>query len=235
MLNIRRAKERGHADHGWLRTWHTFSFAGYHDPRHVHFGPLRVINDDWIAGGGGFPTHPHADMEIITYMLEGALEHRDSMGNGSVIRRGEVQYMCAGTGVRHSEFNHSRTEPARLLQIWIIPDRRGHAPSYQQIMIAAEEKRGTFRLVASPEGRDGSIAVHQDVELFAALIDGAETPGFDLPEGRMAWVQVAGGAVELNGVQLDQGDGASTTAPGPLRFSNGRQSEVLLFSMRHGV
>jgi len=231
MLNIRKADERGHADHGWLKTWHTFSFAGYHDPRHVHFGPLRVINDDFIAGGGGFPMHPHADMEIITYMLEGALEHRDSMGNGSVIRAGEVQYMCAGTGVRHSEFNHSQIEPARLLQIWILPDRRAYRPDYAQKAFAAADKRGRFCLVASGDGRDGSIAIHQDVDLFAATVDADESLEFDVPAGCMAWVQVARGSLELNGTALARGDGASTAAAGPLRFCGGRGAEILLFSM----
>jgi redox-sensitive bicupin YhaK (pirin superfamily) len=230
-LNIRRSNERGYAERSWLKSWHTFSFADYYDPGHIQFGHLRVINDDIIAGGGGFPTHPHSDMEIVTYVLDGALEHKDSMGNGSVIRPGEVQRMSAGTGVTHSEFNHSADVAARLLQIWILPDRRGHQPGYEQKTFEDAEKRGRFRLVAASEGRDGSVALNQDVDLYAGLFDGEEAADFELREGRMAWVQVARGGVILNGEKLEQGDGASVTTGGTLKFSGGSAAEVLLFDL----
>ena len=174
MIEIRRSAERGHANHGWLDSYHSFSFADYHDPEHMHFGPLRVINEDRIAGGQGFGTHGHRDMEIVTYVLDGALAHRDSMGNGSTIRHGDVQRMSAGTGVRHSEFNASPDEEAHLLQIWVLPRRAGDAPGYEEKRFEAADKRGRLRLVASPDGRDGSVTIHSDASIYAALIDGAE-------------------------------------------------------------
>ena len=230
-MNIRRAADRGHARLSWLDSWHTFSFAEYHDPEHVQFGHLRVINDDRIAGGGGFGTHPHRDMEILTYMLDGALQHRDSMGNGSVIRPGEVQRMTAGTGVTHSEFNHSPDETAHLLQIWILPDRTGHAPGYEQKEFPEAEKRGRLRLVASKDGRDGSLTINQEVDVYAALLDGDEHIRHELAPGRQCWIQVARGALELNGEQLQEGDGASFMDSATLELSHGRNAEILLFEM----
>jgi len=230
-VNIRRAADRGHARLSWLDSWHSFSFADYHDPRHMQFGHLRVINDDRIAGGGGFGTHPHRDMEILTYMLDGALQHRDSMGNGSVIRSGEVQRMTAGTGVTHSEFNQSRDEKAHLLQIWILPDRAGHPPGYEQKHFPEAEKRGRLRLVASKDGRDGSLSINQEVDVYAALLDGDEHIRHELARGRQCWLQVARGALELNGEQLQEGDGASLTDATSLELAQGQDAEVLLFEM----
>ncbi len=231
MIHIRRASERGHANHGWLETYHTFSFAEFYDPRHMGFADLRVINDDVIAPGRGFGTHPHRDMEIITYVLDGALEHRDSMGNGSVMRPGDVQRMSAGTGVTHSEFNHSPDDPVRLLQIWILPDRKGHQPGYEQKHFADEDKRGRLRLIASHGGDDGSVSLNQDARIFAGLFDGDERAAYALPEGRVAWVQLANGTLTLNGERLETGDGASFDSAGELHISNGRNAEVLLFDM----
>ncbi len=232
MLNIRKANERGHANLGWLDTHHTFSFADYYDPKHMGFADLRVINDDVIAPGRGFGTHPHRDMEIITYVLEGALEHRDSMGNGSVMRPGDVQRMSAGTGVSHSEFNHSKEEPVHLLQIWLLPDRKDHKPGYEQKHYTDSDKRGRLRLIASHDGDDGSVSVHQDVRVYAALLDGDEAVSHEIEPGRVAWVQVARGTVTVNGQTLKAGDGASAQAPGSLAFSDGEQAEILLFDMK---
>lgn len=231
MMNIRRSDERGFAEHGWLKSWHTFSFADYYDPKHMQFGPLRVINDDWIAGGKGFGMHPHRDMEIITYMLEGELEHKDSMGNGSVIRPGEVQRMTAGTGVFHSEVNPSPEQSAHLLQIWIIPDKGGYPPGYEQKQFPETEKRGKLRLVASNDGRDGSVTINQDVNVFAGLFDGNETAAFDLAPGRMAYLQIARGSISVNGDDLNPGDGAEIVNAEELVFSDGKQAELLLFEM----
>lgn len=231
MLNIRKANERGHARLDWLESHHTFSFADYYDPRHMGFADLRVINDDVIAPGRGFGTHPHRDMEIITYVLEGALEHKDSMGNGSVMRPGDVQRMSAGTGVTHSEFNPSPDEPVHLLQIWLLPDRKGHAPGYEQKHFASDEKRGQLRLIASQRGESGSVSLNQDVRVYAALVDGDETVAHTVGEGRVAWVQVARGSVDLNGHTLEAGDGASLTEAETLNFTNGDQAELLLFDM----
>ena len=202
MVRVRKADERGHADHGWLNTCHTFSFADYYDPEQMGFRSLRVINEDWIKPGMGFPTHPHRDMEIVTYVLEGTLEHRDSMGNGSTITPGEVQRMSAGTGITHSEYNGSRTEPLHLLQIWIIPSINGVTPGYQQQAFSEQEKRGVLRLVASPDGRDGSVTIHQDVNLYAALLDADEELVFSMPAGRHVWLQVVRGRLSANGVEL---------------------------------
>jgi redox-sensitive bicupin YhaK (pirin superfamily) len=227
MIKLRKANDRGHADHGWLDSWHTFSFADYHDPKHVQFSALRVINEDRVAPGAGFPTHPHRDMEIITYVLEGALEHKDSLGTGSVIRPGEVQRMSAGTGIRHSEFNHSQSEPVHFLQIWIIPDRQGVQPGYEQKRIALD---GSLRLLASPDGRDGSLGIHQDARVYAARLNGNEVT-HTLAPGRRAWLQVARGAVQLNGTALQAGDGAGVEHEPALRLVARGSAEVLLFEL----
>src|SRR5205809_7896778 len=190
MIQIRRAGERGHANHGWLDTYHTFSFSDYYDPKFMGFRSLRVINEDWVQPGYGFPTHPHRDMEIITYVLEGSLEHKDSMGTGSVIRPGEVQKMSAGTGVRHSEFNPSPTEPAHLLQIWLTPERRGLTPGYEQKAFPEGERRNRWRLVASRDGRDGSVTIHQDAAMYVTSLDAGKEVTHSLPPGRHAWLQV---------------------------------------------
>ena len=230
-MKIRKANERGHADLGWLKTWHSFSFADYYDPDHMNFGHLRVINDDYIDGGAGFPMHPHRDMEIITYMLEGSLEHKDSMGNGSVIRPGEVQQMTAGTGVFHSEFNPSPTVRTHLLQIWIMPDRAGHLPGYQQKSFSAEEKQGVLRLIVSGDGRAGSLRINQDVDIYASRLDGDESARFTLPGHRKAWLQVASGSVSVNDTVLEAGDAAILEAGSELNFANGHGAEFLLFEM----
>jgi redox-sensitive bicupin YhaK (pirin superfamily) len=231
MIKLRKAHERGHANHGWLDTWHTFSFADYHDPREMGFGPLRVINDDTVEPGQGFGTHGHRDMEIITYVLEGALEHKDSMGNGSIIRPGDVQRMSAGTGVRHSEFNPSHDERVHLLQIWIEPKLTGVAPSYEEKQFGAAEKRGQLRLVASPDGRDGSVTMHQDACVYAMLLDDAERVIYALAPGRRVYVHVARGAVAVNGTPLEGGDGAKITGERELVLSDGQNAEVLLFDL----
>ena len=209
MINIRRAAERGTANFGWLDSRHTFSFGEYYDPKHMGFGPLRVINEDRVRPGAGFGTHGHQDMEIISYVLEGALEHKDSIGTGSVIRPGDVQIMSAGTGIRHSEFNHSVTEPVHFLQIWIVPNREGVAPRYDQRTFPDADKRNRLRLVGSSDGRDGSIVIYQDVELFATLLDGGEHVTHAWRPGRKGWLQVARGTVVMNGHELDTGDGAA--------------------------
>ena len=231
MLAIRRSQERGHANHGWLDTHYTFSFSDYYDPEHVHFRTLRVINDDRVAGGGGFPMHPHRDMEIVTYVLEGGLEHRDSMGNGSVIRPGDVQRMSAGTGVTHSEFNASKTEPVHLLQIWMFPERKGIKPSYEQKMFSEADKRGRLRLVASPDGRDGSVTIHQDNEMYATVLRKGETVRHELKPERHAWVQVARGSVKLNGQELAEGDGAAISEEKAIELAGVKDAELLLFDL----
>jgi hypothetical protein len=231
MVTVRKAQERGHANHGWLDTWHTFSFADYHDPREMGFGPLRVINDDTVQPGQGFGTHGHRDMEIITYVLEGALEHKDSMGNGSIIRPGNVQRMSAGTGVRHSEFNPSRDERVHLLQIWIEPKFTGVRPSYEEKQFGPAEKRGQLRLIASPEGREGSVTIHQDAFVYAALLDGKDAVTHRLAPGRRAYVHIARGAVKVNGVELKGGDGAKLAGENELELSGAKQAELLLFDL----
>ena len=231
MLTIRRAEDRGQANFGWLDTRHSFSFGNYYDPAHMGFGPLRVINDDRIAGGGGFPTHPHSDMEIITYVLEGALEHKDSLGNGSVIRRGDVQRMTAGTGIRHSEFNASETEPVHLLQIWIIPEREGLKPSYEQKAFADDGKRRHLLLIASRDGRDGSVTIHRDADVYATLLAEGQRVAHALRPGRAAWLQVAGGAVTINGEQLREGDGVAIAGGHIELAGTASRSELLLFDM----
>lgn len=231
MITLRRAEDRGHFDFGWLNTYHTFSFGDYYDPRFMGFRDLRVINEDRVRAGRGFPTHPHRDMEIISYVLEGALEHKDSMGNGSVIRPGEVQRMSAGTGVTHSEKNHSPNEAAHFLQIWITPGEQGLAPGYEQKMYSDEEKRGRLRLIASPDGRDGSVTVHQDTHLYAALLDKGEEVSHTRAQGRYAWLQVARGMVAINGHQLKQGDGAGISEEQSLKVAGLEPSEILLFDL----
>ncbi len=231
MIDIRKSNDRGHADHGWLNTRFTFSFADYYDPDHVQFRTLRVMNDDRIAGGGGFPTHPHRDMEIVTYVLEGALAHKDSMGNGSVIRSGDVQYMSAGSGVAHSEFNASPSEAVHLYQIWMFPDQKNYQPTYDQKHFSAEDKRGKLRLVASPDGRDGSVKIRQDNKLYATVLGAGETVNHELKPDRHAYVQVAKGSVTLNGTALVSGDGAAITAEKSLELTGVNDAEVLLFDL----
>ena len=230
MIQLRKANDRGHANHGWLDSWHTFSFADYHDPEHVSFSALRVINEDRVSPGEGFPTHPHRDMEIITYVLEGALEHKDSLGTGSVIRPGEVQRMSAGSGIRHSEFNHSQSEPVHFLQIWILPDRQGVKPGYEQKRIDLAELPGKLRLLASPDGRDGSVTINQNANVYAARLNGDEVTHLLTP-GRRAWLQVARGAVELNGTRLHAGDGAGVEDETALKLIADGSAEVLLFDL----
>lgn len=231
MITIRPAEERGHADHGWLSTWHSFSFAGYQDPRHMGFGVLRVINDDVIQPAKGFGTHGHENMEIVTYVLEGAVAHKDSMGNGSVIRPGEVQRMTAGTGIQHSEFNASEDEELRLLQIWIIPEKDGLEPGYEQKAFPEEELSGNLRLVASRDGRDGSVTVHQDIALYAARLDKDQTLRHALAGDRKAWLQVARGALSLNGQALKEGDGAAIEAEDTIELAGIDGAEILLFDL----
>ena len=231
MITRRPSQERGHARHGWLNSYHTFSFADYYDPHHMGFRTLRVINEDRVQPGKGFGTHPHRDMEIISYVLEGALEHKDSLGTGSVIRPGEVQRMSAGTGVTHSEFNSSQTEPVHFLQIWILPEQTGLPPSYEQRAFPTEEKRGNLRLVASHDGHDGSLAIHQAVDLYVSLLAPGEAVSHLLIPGRHAWIQVARGALLLNDVTLSAGDGAAVSDVSRLTVTATDQAEVLLFDL----
>jgi quercetin 2,3-dioxygenase len=232
MMTIRRAAERGTANFGWLDSRHTFSFGHYYDPDHMGFGPLRVINEDRVRPGGGFDTHGHRDMEIISYVLEGALEHKDSIGTGSVIRPGDVQVMSAGTGIRHSEFNHSKNEPVHFLQIWVLPDREGLPPRYDQKTFAESEKRGRLRLVGSPDGRDGSIVIHQDAKIFAALLDSGDEVTHALQAGRKGWVQIVRGAIEVNGEPLRAGDGVAVENEPALAVSSRTDdSEILVFDL----
>lgn len=233
MITLRPSAERGHANHGWLDTYHSFSFDTYHDPKHMGFRSLRVINEDFVDGGKGFPPHGHRDMEIVTYILEGALQHQDSMGSGGVIRPGEVQRMSAGSGVTHSEFNASPTERVHLLQIWILPEARGLEPSYEQKKFAAEGRRGKLQLLASRDARDGSVRIHQDAALYTAALAPKEAVTHALVAGRHAWLQVARGAVTLNGVALKAGDGAAVSDERALEISGAGSgdSEVLLFDL----
>jgi hypothetical protein len=231
MLELRKAAERGYADHGWLRSFHSFSFAGYHDPRHMGFGPLRVINEDRVAPGMGFGTHGHRDMEIVSYVLDGALEHKDSMGNGSVIRPGDVQRMSAGRGVMHSEFNHSKETLVHFLQIWIEPNVRGIAPGYEEKNFDAASKRGQLRLVASPDGREGSVTIHQEARVYAALLDGPERVVHALEPGRRGYVHVARGTLVANGQALGAGDALKATDVGEIVLERGSAAEVLLFDL----
>jgi quercetin 2,3-dioxygenase len=231
MQEIRRSKERGYADHGWLKSYHSFSFADYFDPQHVEFGPLRVINEDRVAAGQGFGTHSHRDMEIISYVLAGELAHRDSIGNGSSIRPGDVQRMSAGRGVRHSEFNPSPASLVHFLQIWIQPNVQGIEPSYEEKRFAAEEKRGRLRLIASPDQAEGSVLIHQDARVYAGLFDGAETAALQVAPGRLIYVHVARGAVDANGVALEAGDALKSSDTPLLNLQNGREAEVLVFDL----
>jgi redox-sensitive bicupin YhaK (pirin superfamily) len=231
MIRIRPGHERGHASHGWLDSRHTFSFADYFDPAHTGFSVLRVINEDRVQPGAGFPTHGHRDMEIVSYVLDGALEHKDSMGNGSVIRPGDVQRMSAGTGVRHSEFNASPTEGVHFLQIWIVPKDQGIAPGYEQKRFEPAELDGRLRVIASPDGRDGSVTIHQDACVYAAkLADGARV-SHDLAPGRRAYVQVTRGALEVNGARLVAGDGARIEAEASVTLGDAQDAEVLVFDL----
>lgn len=231
MLTLRRAEERGGANLGWLDTKHSFSFGEYYDPEHMGFGPLRVINEDRVAPDGGFSTHPHRNMEIVTYVLDGALEHKDSLGNGSVIRPGDVQRMSAGRGITHSEFNPSDKAPVHLLQIWLLPEATGLEPSYEQKHFSPEEKRGRFRLIGSRDGREGSVTIHQDVSLYDALLDAGQTVGHEIGMGRLAWLQVARGEAVVNGEQLHAGDGAAFEQPGHISVTATSEAELLLFDM----
>jgi quercetin 2,3-dioxygenase len=231
MINIRKSHERGHANHGWLDSHFTFSFADYFDREHVQFRTLRVMNDDRVAGGGGFPKHPHRDMEIVTYVLEGALEHKDSMGNGSVIKPGDLQYMSAGTGVAHSEFNASSSQPVHLYQIWMLPEKQGLNPAYDQKSFSEAEKRGKLRLVASPDGREGSVKIRQDNELYATILGAGEKVKHELGNDRHAYVQVVRGSVKLNGAKLDVGDGAAVSEEKALELTGVDNAEVLVFDL----
>lgn len=231
MIAIRKANERGLADFGWLKSRHSFSFGQYYDPRHMGFGPLRVINDDRVAPGAGFGTHPHRDMEIVTYVLEGALEHKDSLGTGSVIQPGDVQRMSAGSGILHSEYNHSAEEPVHFLQIWLLPEARGIAPSYGQAHFPAEERRGRLRLVASRDGREGSLSLHQDADIHAGLLAKGESATHGTTSGRKLWLQVAKGSVRLNDTALAEGDGAAIEGERELRIEGLDNAEILLFDM----
>ena len=228
MITIRKAEERGHFDHGWLDTSHTFSFADYYDDSFMGFRALRVINEDRVAPGRGFGTHAHRDMEIVTYVLDGALAHRDSMGNGSVIRRGDVQRMSAGTGVLHSEMNGSGDEPVHFMQIWILPERRAIDPGYEQKNYSDDERRNTLRLVASRDGRDGSVTVHQDASIYSSLLDG--TVSHEFASGRYGWLQLARGEAEVNGETLRAGDGAAISGETQLTIT-GKKAELLLFDL----
>jgi redox-sensitive bicupin YhaK (pirin superfamily) len=231
LTEIRKSGDRGFADHGWLRSYHTFSFADYYDPRHMGFGPLRVINEDRVAPGQGFGKHPHRDMEIVSYVLAGALQHRDSMGTGSVIRPGDVQRMSAGTGVFHSEYNPSRDEGVHFLQIWIEPSSRGIEPSYEQKHFTDVDKRGRLRLVASPDGADGSVVIHQDARVHAALLNGEERVEHAIGQGRRAYVHVARGRVTVNGHALEAGDALKASGEQRIVLEQGDAAEVLLFDL----
>jgi quercetin 2,3-dioxygenase len=231
MLTMRRAEDRGHADHGWLNTYHSFSFADYHDPAHMGFRGLRVINEDRVQPGKGFGTHGHRDMEIISYVLEGALEHRDSMGTGSIIRPGDVQRMSAGTGVSHSEANASTTELVHFLQIWLLPSARGIAPGYEQKTFTPDDKRGRLRLVASPEGREGSVTIHADASLYAGVFDAGAKAELALANDRQAWVHVARGKLRVNGTPMKAGDGAAVSDERAIEIEGVEAGEVLVFDL----
>jgi redox-sensitive bicupin YhaK (pirin superfamily) len=231
MITLRKAQDRGHAQHGWLDSWHTFSFGDYYDPKHMGFRSLRVINEDRVAPGKGFPTHTHRDMEIVTYVLEGALEHKDSMGNGSVMKPGDVQRMTAGTGVGHSEFNASRSEPVHFLQIWLLPEGRNLQPGYEQKNFSKAERQGKLRVVASREGGDGAVVVHQDVKLLAGVFAAGESASYTLAPGRHAWLHVARGKLRVNGQDLEAGDALQASEEATLELSGVNDAEVLLFDL----
>ncbi len=231
MIRVRKAQDRGHANHGWLDTYHTFSFSTYRDPNHVHFRALRVMNEDVVAPGQGFGTHPHNDMEIVTYVLEGALEHRDSMGNGEVLRPGEFQRMSAGTGITHSEFNPSATEPVHLYQIWLFPERNGIEPSYEQKKFPVEGRRNQLQLVASRDADNGSLRIHQDAQIYLSQLDRGSSVQQDLAAGRHAWLQVLRGSVTLNGTELKTSDGAAISEERSLDIQAGDDAEIMLFDL----
>ena len=232
MLTLRKSQDRGYADHGWLKSFHSFSFADYHDPKHMGFGNLRVINEDRIAPGTGFGTHAHRDMEIVSYVLDGAIAHKDSMNNSSSIVPGEVQRMSAGTGVRHSEFNHAADKTTHFLQIWILPNRQGIAPGYEQKAFSAADKRGALKLVASPDGRDGSVTIHADASMYAGLFDGAERVELALDPKRLAYVHAVRGSVNVNGLALAAGDAAQLCGESRLFIDQGQDAEVIVFDLQ---
>lgn len=231
MITLRKASERGYANHGWLKSWHSFSFADYHDPAHVQFGSLRVINDDTVQAGYGFPTHGHRDMEILSYVLSGTLEHKDSMGNGTQMRYGEAQLMCAGTGVRHSEFNPSQDEAAHFLQIWIMPNQQGLPPGYQQKKFSEEEKKGRWCLLVSPDAVEGSLLIHQDVRMYATRLQAGESLDYSLGSGRQAYLHVVRGAAGLAGKHLQAGDAAMVNDETALQVEATEDAELLLFDL----
>ena len=238
MLQVRKSQERGYADHGWLRSFHSFSFAGYYDPEHMGFGNLRVINEDRVAAGGGFGTHGHRDMEIVSYVLEGELAHKDSMGTGTggnapagIIRPGDVQRMSAGTGVRHSEFNGSKSDPVHFLQIWITPDKAGYEPSYEEKSFSQGDKQGRLRLIGSRDGRDGSVTIHQDTSLYAGIFAKGEEATFEIAKGRHVWLHVAKGSVTVNGEVLRSGDAVAIEEPGAVKIAGQDSGEILLFDL----
>jgi redox-sensitive bicupin YhaK (pirin superfamily) len=233
MITIRKSKDRGHANHGWLNTWHTFSFGDYHDPKHMHFRSLRVINEDYVAPGQGFGMHPHQDMEILTWIVSGALQHKDSMGNGEIIRPGDLQHISAGTGVLHSEFNPSTSDPVHLLQIWIMPEKRGLPPGYSQTHFPLADRTNRLRALASADGRDGSIRINQDATLMAALIEPENSVQHEVASGRSMWVQVVAGPVEVNGQRLEKGDAAAISGEPKVAISaeGGSPAEVLVFDL----
>ena len=231
MITIRKAEERGHFDFGWLNTYHTFSFGDYYDPKHTQFRTLRVINEDFVQGGRGFPRHGHRDMEIITYILQGALEHRDSIGTGSVIRQGDVQRMSAGTGVMHSESNPLDDKPVHLLQIWILPEEQNLSPEYEEKSFSNDEKRNKLRLIVSPDGREGSVKIHQDANIYSVLLDNGREVVQPLASGRHAWLQVAAGSVALNNISLKQGDGAAVSQDASMKITAKESAEILLFDL----
>ena len=231
MIQVRKANDRGHANHGWLNTYHTFSFSSYQDPKHMRFRSLRVMNEDFVAPGQGFGTHPHNDMEIVTYVLEGALEHRDSMGNGEVLRPGEFQRMTAGTGITHSEFNPSESEPVHLYQIWLLPERKGIKPSYEQKRFSDEERHNQLRLVASRDAEHGSLLIHQDARIYLSKIDAGNEVKHELGEHRHAWLQVLRGTVALNGTELGTSDGVAISDESSLIIHAKTDAEVMLFDL----
>lgn len=231
MITLRPGNERGHANHGWLDSYHTFSFANYYDPNHMGFRHLRVINEDRVEPSAGFGAHSHRDMEILTYVLDGALEHKDSLGTGAVIMPGEAQRMSAGTGITHSEFNHSQTEPVHLLQIWIIPAQQGLPPSYEQRAFPLAEKLGKLRLIAAQDGREGAVTIHQDVDLFTSVLEPGDAVTHNLRSGRHAWLQIARGTATLNGIQLQAGDGVQASEAEKLEINTHTGAELLLFDL----
>ena len=231
MITLRASNERGHANHGWLDSYHTFSFANYYDPNHMGFRALRVINEDRVQPGRGFGTHGHRDMEILTYVLEGALEHKDSLGTGAIIKPGEVQRMSAGTGIMHSEFNSSQTEPVHLLQIWILPNQQKLQPSYEQRAFPLEQRLGKLQLIAAKDGRSGAVTIHQDVDLYSAILQAGDRVFHQLQPNRYSWLQVARGKVQLNGYALKAGDGVAVTEAESIQISTDTEAEILLFDL----